>query len=134
MKLFFEVMIALSFASSAFAAAPIAAVGGCRAADYVTVTGPAVITVTQTPSNFAYSPRCVKVAVGATVKIAASSFHPVQGIPTVGAGAMNPLVIATGPALTTISQVFTKAGAFGYFCTHHGSADGRGMAGSILVQ
>ena len=73
-----------------------------------------------------YTPRCLKILAGSSVTIVASKRHPLS--PQTG-NLKNPI----HPTETTESFVFHQPGHFGYFCTDHGSPDGRGMAGEILV-
>lgn len=78
-----------------------------------------------------YTPRCLKVKVGASVSIQASSKHPLSAMADIN-GASNPFSNTDDTSLTQTRQM-TTTGAFGYYCTKHGDPDGSGMAGLILV-
>ncbi|MER2566703.1 MAG: hypothetical protein ABTQ32_38625 [Myxococcaceae bacterium] len=88
--------------------------------------------VVRFPSgNDRYTPACVRVRFGQSVTFQGGDFgsHPMSQ-------ACGPVIL---PAFeqssgTSASITFDKAlGVFGYFCTHHGSASGSGMAGAIEV-
>jgi plastocyanin len=96
-------------------------VSGCEEEDYV--VGDLVASVAT--QGMAYTPRCLKVVVGSTVTLSASAFHPLAPI----GESTNPI----RPAQDTQVVEFQQPGVFGYFCPHHGSADGEGMAGAIWV-
>jgi plastocyanin len=104
------------------------AIGACAAKDFVIGTAQQVITIV----GRSYSPRCVRVPVGATVTIQGSGIHPLQGsIAT--SSAVNPFATVNGSD-APVTRVLSQAGVLGYFCTHHGDAHGQGMAGVIVVQ
>ena len=74
-----------------------------------------------------YAPKCMKISAGQSVTFSGNfGVHPLaQACGTPGA-------ITNG---TSGSATFTFAtpDVYGYYCENHGSADGSGMAGSILV-
>lgn len=91
----------------------------------------------MTTVGFTYSPACIKVKVGTTVKLTQSSFHPLRGM-TMHGTTPNPIHDAeTPPAMaTTISVKMTDVGAYGFYCGNHGldGAPGAcGMAGAVYV-
>jgi plastocyanin len=73
-----------------------------------------------------YTPRCLRVLAGSEVTIAASRRHPLA--PQIG-NDKNPIRFTE----STETYVFDEPGRYGYFCTDHGTQDGRGMAGEIIV-
>lgn len=78
-----------------------------------------------------YTPNCLKVKVGSTIAIQASSKHPLSAMPDIN-GAPNPFSNASETSVTQTRQM-TTPGVFGYYCTKHGDPDGSGMTGLILV-
>ncbi|MBI5546173.1 MAG: hypothetical protein HY901_19965 [Deltaproteobacteria bacterium] len=103
-----------------------AAFAGC--ADYLDATGPSADrTVSFTCCQ--YTPKCLKIAVGQSVTFSGPfGFHPVKQ-----ACGSTPVIASTSSG-SSASFVFGTPGEFGFFCPLHGSADGTGMAGSILVE
>jgi plastocyanin len=79
-----------------------------------------------------YSPKCLRVKVGSTVSIQASSHHPLSAMPDIN-GVQNPFSNGTSFS-TSQTRVMSNPGLFGYFCEAHGDAEGDGMAGVILVE
>lgn len=81
--------------------------------------------------NDRYTPACVRVRFGQSVTFQGGDFgsHPMTQ-------ACGPITV---PAFeqssgSAVSITFDKAlGVFGYYCTHHGSPNGSGMAGAIEV-
>ena len=104
-------------------------VSGCKENDYV--EGTLSATIAPSPTG-GYTPRCLKVHVGAKVTLAGSATHPVQGMANVGS-AINPFVGAAGGQKSSVTNALTQAGFYGFFCTRHGTAQGAGMAGAIQV-
>jgi plastocyanin len=92
-----------------------------------------VVTFGVGATPFAYTPNCLRIAVGQTVTFrGAFSVHPlspgVHGRPSANP-ASNPI-----PATTSGDQIevsFPMAGVFPYFCTVHGAA---GMTGVVRVE
>jgi plastocyanin len=85
-------------------------------------------------AGISYSPKCVKVAKGGTVKFAMDfSVHPLKPSANRGDTTDNPIKdTSTGMEATF---TFPKAGFFGFFCNIHGMADdGKNMNGVIWVQ
>jgi plastocyanin len=79
-----------------------------------------------------YTPACLKVKAGTAVTIDASRNHPLQGVPNRN-GPANPFHRGS-EATSPETQALREAGRYDYFCTRHGDANGRGMAGTILVE
>jgi plastocyanin len=76
-----------------------------------------------------YSPKCMKVLAGQSVTFSGSfSTHPLHQ--SCGPS----LAIDTTAAGSTASFVFDTPGEYGFYCSVHGTPEGAGMAGSILVQ
>lgn len=96
-------------------------VSNCAESDYVMADVESSIQF----QGMGYTPKCLKVAVGSTVTIAASGHHPLAPQPQAG----NPI----GETEQTQAFTFNQAGFFGYFCDRHGDANGNGMAGTIWV-
>ena len=103
-------------------------VSGCKDSDYVEGKSGATIA----PGAGGFSPKCLRVHVGAQVTIVGSSRHPAQGMDPVD-GVVNPFQNASGPARAAITKVLKEPGFFGYYCENHGTPQGEGMAGSIQV-
>lgn len=113
----------------ALALSPEARAAACGDRDFVTIDRPVVNVAIQGRS---YTPRCLRVKAGTRVTIAASDVHPLQGVRAAG-GPANPFVQpqeATAPQTRTLGS----PGLYPYFCTHHGDANGGGMAGAILAE
>ncbi len=111
--------------ASAQSTGPIA---GCTAGSF---TDGAADNMIETAGT-SYTPKCLKVKVGARVTIQATAHHPFSAMPDLD-GVANPL--ASSPhAVAPVTQVFRQPGFYGYFCEAHGDAEGDGMAGVILVE
>ena len=106
-----------------------AEVSGCKATDYVDAQADASI---ATGPGASYTPRCLRVHVGTSVKIGASAMHPLKAMAAVN-GIVNPLNLPASGADAAVTQVFSASGFYGYFCGHHGTIQGTGMAGAIQV-
>ena len=105
-----------------------AAIAGCTSAQIV--TGAATNHITT--AGMAFTPKCLRVKVGASVTIDGSSHHPLASMADIN-GVRNPF--ATGSSFVTPhTRVMNQAGVFGYFCDVHGNSDGQGMAGVIVVE
>lgn len=78
-----------------------------------------------------YTPKCLKVKVGASVEIAASRHHPLTAMPDI-AGAKNPFSDGTS-FKTNQTRIMSAPGVYGYYCEAHGDDVGDGMAGVIVV-
>lgn len=106
-------------------------VARCRASDFVEVDDPNP-TIVITPS-FPYSPRCLKVKVGAKVTVEASVLHPLTAMPPLFDNpAPNPFA-DTPRATKSQTREMLAPGYFGYYCNYHGLPNGTGMTGVILV-
>ncbi|MBC7741812.1 MAG: hypothetical protein H7061_06430 [Bdellovibrionaceae bacterium] len=101
---------------------------GCTTAQFVIGTANNRITT----AGMAFTPKCLRVKVGATVTIDGSARHPLASMPDIG-GVRNPF--ATGSNfITPQTRVMKTRGTFGYFCDAHGNINGSGMAGVIVVE
>lgn len=102
-------------------------VAGCRPEDFVQGDENNEIRM----EGKSYTPKCLKVKVGANVTIQASAKHPLAAMADIEAK-KNPFAGSkfTSSQLRTMSE----AGIFGYFCDVHGDGEGDGMAGVILVE
>lgn len=119
------IVSATLFSVNALAGLPIA---GCKDTDFVQGADKNQInSVGKT-----YSPKCLKIKIGAEVTIDASSHHPLEAMPDIDK-APNPFANAPqfkAPQTRTMNQ----AGLFGYYCDAHGDQTGKGMAGVIWVE
>jgi plastocyanin len=79
-----------------------------------------------------YSPACLKVKAGTAITIDASRNHPLQGVENRN-GPANPFHRGS-EATSPEPQALRETGRYDYFCTRHGDSNGRGMAGTILVE
>jgi plastocyanin len=79
-----------------------------------------------------YTPACLKVKTGTVVTIDASRSHPLQGVRNLN-GPANPFHRGS-EATSPETQALREPGRYDYFCTRHGDSNGRGMAGTILVE
>lgn len=103
-------------------------IAGCSADSFVQGTENNQINT----AGITYTPRCLKIKVGASVTIQASSRHPLQAMPNIDQ-ALNPFL--TESAHTTAqTRIMNEPGIYGYFCTNHGDAKGGRMAGVIIVE
>lgn len=118
--IFFSFILAAASAETALAA--------CGANDFVSRSEPRVAVNID---GRGYTPACLKVRAGTAVTIDASRGHPLQGVQ--GDGPVNPFRRgdeATSPETHQLNE----PGRYDYFCTRHGDENGRGMAGTILVE
>jgi plastocyanin len=109
-------------------AATFMAVAPCAAeSDYMDAT-------TINAVSFLFSPKCVKVKKGASVKFAMDfTMHPLKPSAKRGDTANNPIKETTTG--NEASFTFDKTGFFAFFCNFHGPGDGgTGMVGVIWVQ
>lgn len=109
-------------------AAPQAPLAGCTDTSFVKGTDKNQITT----AGASYTPKCLRVKIGASVTIQASQHHPLAGIPAAN-GLVNPFE-ANGHFVVAQTRVMNQAGLFGYYCENHGDSEGDGMAGVILVE
>jgi plastocyanin len=121
-------------AGMCFAAICRADLNGCTPAGATDLTGSASAAVTFPGAGFAYSPRCIKVRVGAEVAFSGDfAFHPLQGGAVVGG---TPVAASTGPFATptstgtTATFAMSAAGSYPYYCTLHAAL---GMAGAVFA-
>ncbi len=122
------VLATLALAVEGFSQEP-KVVGQCQEADYVDGGVESSIAI----SGRGYTPRCLRVPLGASVVIQATGGHPLQGVEET-LGVRNPFFSATGPATAPVTQRLTTPGFYPYFCVRHGTAAGTGMAGVIRVE
>jgi plastocyanin len=78
-------------------------------------------------SNSKFEPKKLTVPVGTTV-----TWSNTEGVHTVKSDT-DAFVSKTLSAGDKFSYEFTKPGTYPYHCTFHGSSDGHGMAGTIVV-
>lgn len=93
--------------------------------------GPQEVTIPD--GQFAYSPACLKVKVGAVVTFTGGSgLHPLAPMTkATSATSGNPIPSSTE---ASIPVTFEAPGAFPYFCTNHGTDGGTsGMVGAVYV-
>jgi plastocyanin len=95
----------------------------------------AVVTVVATVGQNAYSPKCVRIAQGGSVRFTLNfGSHPtLAGLVPGGGG--NPIPDPSSPigsqtSGSTVDIRFDQAGEFPYFCDFHWD---NGMMGSVLV-
>jgi plastocyanin len=79
-----------------------------------------------TTGSFTYAPKCITVKVGTPITVAASTTHPFAS------GTCSPQTYGNDVS-TPVTFTPTEPGVYGYFCTHHGSNSGSGMAGAVRV-
>jgi plastocyanin len=82
-------------------------------------------TVTVSPTQFVYTPACIKVSAGSTVTIGASAIHPLSGTTDGSAGNPIPMHQMTPQAVT-----FPTPGFYSFHCDIHFSI---GMKGVVWV-
>lgn len=118
--------------SSGRCVAPQAVCGNAvRCTSWTDLTDAATKVVRFPGGNDRYTPACVRVRFGQSVTFQGGDFgsHPM----TQSCGPIS-LPAFEQSSGGSVSITFDKAlGVFGYFCTHHGSANGTGMAGAIEV-
>jgi plastocyanin len=91
-------------------------------------------TGTITASGISYSPKCVKVSKGGSVKFMMDfTIHPLRASKMRGNTTSNPIKDTDTGMESTVT--FPDAGFFAFYCNVHGPADdGKNMAGVIWVQ
>lgn len=105
---------------------------GCDAATAEDHTADATTTVTT--AGLTFTPACITIATGASVKFTSSSFavHPLFGGEIDGTvktpDATSPIAATTTG--TEVTFAFPAAGIFPYYCDEHGPG---GMAGVVYV-
>ncbi|MEZ4295034.1 MAG: plastocyanin/azurin family copper-binding protein [Polyangiaceae bacterium] len=91
-------------------------------------------TTTVASSGLSYSPKCIKIKAGSSVKFSSSfASHPLVGGEFVN-GAKQPDANSPIPSTnmgTEITVTFPDAGDFGYYCDFHA---GSGMVGAVFVE
>lgn len=108
------------------------AVAPCNAeSDYMTGT---TVAFPMTPTNFSYSPKCLKVPAGTTVAFDGDfATHPLA--PSTHRGTLTGSPITSTTSGTTKAIAFPTPGYYAYFCTVHGPSDGAaGMVGVVWVE
>ena len=108
---------------------PFMAVAPCSAATDYTTTG-TTITFPAGATDFNYSPKCLKVASGASVTFSGEfSSHPLDPSDLRGTLTGNPIMLTnTG---TSASFTFTTPGFYAYYCQFHGADNGQFMDGVV---
>jgi plastocyanin len=124
------VVMGLLSTGVAYGSNPVPIVSGCQPTDYVPLTGDVVIKV---GAGHTYTPKCITVPVGTKVTLPGGLIHPVQGMAAID-GVANPFINEKGASSSNVTKALTVPGFYGYYCNHHGSPDGTGMAGAIFVQ
>ena len=81
-----------------------------------------------------YTPKCLRVKVGATVSIQASARHPLIAMASLNGDSANNPFAADDKATETQTRQLLEPGVFGFFCASHGKPDGTGMVGIIIVE
>jgi plastocyanin len=85
-------------------------------------------TITFGTANL-YDPKCVKVKVGQSVTFSGTfAVHPLAQASCAPAQA-----ITSTSSGSTATFTFNTAGVYGFYCTAHGTPQGAGMAGAIMV-
>ncbi|MCB0407592.1 MAG: hypothetical protein KDD34_05260 [Bdellovibrionales bacterium] len=102
-------------------------IAGCTDASFIDGGSENIINT----SGASYTPKCLRVRVGAFVTIEATQHHPLAAMPDID-GALNPFA-SESPSVIPITQQMNSPGFYGYFCTRHGDEEGDGMAGVIEV-
>jgi len=112
------------------------AINGCKADAYVDRTATdADRTVLIGAEGVVYTPRCMTVAVGQTVRWEGRlSAHPTLpgNADDAAAGSPDNPILPTSSG-SSVEFTFEKAGTFPYYCELHSSGAGNGMAGAIHV-
>lgn len=107
-----------------------ALVNGCDPATAADHTADASVTVTFPTGGLKYSPACIKISAGSSVKFSGDfSSHPLTGGVDGTADPTSP--IADTETGTSATFTFPDAGSFGYYCKFH---VGSGMKGAVFVQ
>jgi plastocyanin len=111
---------------------PAVPLNGCDPATAEDHTADAETTVTQ--AGLEYSPKCIRIAAGSTVKFMSTfAAHPL-----VGGEVVDGVKTPDGASPITMTNMgmeavftFPDAGDFGYYCDLHGAG---GMNGAIFVE
>ncbi|MEX0750912.1 MAG: plastocyanin/azurin family copper-binding protein [Dehalococcoidia bacterium] len=94
---------------------------------FVAAPGAHAATVSVDVQDFVFNPSMVNIQVGDEVEwtFVGQSPHNVTA---------NDASFASADLLTgTFARTFDTAGSFAYYCTFHGTAQGQGMAGAVVV-
>jgi plastocyanin len=103
---------------------------GCTEAAAVDLTAE---TLAEIGFGFSYSPKCIKLKVGASVTWNGPFFsHPLSPYTALGT---QPNPIPPTDSGSSMTYTFESAGAFGYYCTLHGgeAETSAGMCGAVFV-
>jgi plastocyanin len=96
------------------------------------------ISFPTSPTDFSYSPKCLKVPAGTTVTFSGDfGTHPLSPSSHRGAQTGNPITLTSSvpDGGTTKDFTFTTPGFYAYFCTEHDTLDtGMFMDGVVWVQ
>jgi plastocyanin len=99
---------------------------GCSSYQDATSNNP---TITFGTGGNIYDPKCVKVKVGQSVTFSGTfAVHPLAQ-----ASCAPAQTITSTSSGTTATFTFNTPGVYGFYCTVHGTPQGTGMAGSIMV-
>jgi plastocyanin len=97
--------------------------------DHTADTTVTINVVMPTPTSFSYSPHCIRVHAGTMVTITNSVTHPLRQASCSPTDSPLPAGPSTATAFT-----FDHVGHYGFWCMNHGSDDGMGMSGLIVVE
>jgi plastocyanin len=103
---------------------------GCTTFEDLTGETTVEVTIVAAGASFAYEPHCIRISAGTTVSIPAEAIHPLDDASC--SPETSPL--PETPTVVDGDYTFTAAGAYGFFCSVHGSDTGAGMAGLIVVE
>jgi plastocyanin len=108
------------------------AVAPCSTEAMYTTTG-TTVAFPAGPTDFNYSPKCLKVTAGSSVTFSGDfAAHPLDPSELRGTTAGNPIMLTnTG---TSSSFTFPSAGFYAYYCQFHGADNGQFMDGVIWVK
>ncbi len=102
---------------------------GCTTLEDHTADASAVVVMISGAAAFRYAPACIRIHAGQSVTLPAAGNHPLNRATCSPAATPVPVASTTGGTFT-----FDSPGRYGFFCSVHGSDDGRGMSGLIVVE
>ena len=101
----------------------------CAIEDYVDIESTEITIGFQGSS---YDPACIRVKIGTSVTLPASTRHPMQAAVDFNS-VLNPFRNLSDH-VENQTRILNDLGFFGYYCTRHGNlSDGSGMGGMIWV-
>ncbi len=125
--------MSIGFAASCAAVLFTGVLYGCGSDSVSSSRGEQLPTVRVISADNAYEPRDISVAVGQSIEWTniGNNLHDIR----IKKGPSNFGIDdkAFEPLTGTYSYAFKKTGMFVYYCTIHGTASGKGMAGTIKV-